>query len=173
MRRSVALPAGAELDEVLPLPYPEPCRGCGETGETQLLLRIPRKLIGRRTPADKLKPWPLCTACIPSLPARIRERLPKDDDVSDETPTPTETQTETQTSTQRASKAASRAAKERAAETARHLTLTSAGDVSPFLGAALALSADLLAGVAPAAADDAFADGMTAAAAARTPAPRG
>ena len=44
----------------------------------------------------------------------------------------------------------------RAAETARHLTLTSAGGVSPFIGAALALSADLLAGVAPAAADDAF-----------------
>ena len=44
----------------------------------------------------------------------------------------------------------------RAAETARHLTLTSAGAVSPFIGAALALSADLLAGVAPAAADDAF-----------------
>ena len=44
----------------------------------------------------------------------------------------------------------------RAAETARHLTLTSAGGVSPFIGPALALSADLLAGVAPAAADDAF-----------------
>jgi hypothetical protein len=80
-------------------------------------LRIPRKLIGRRTPADKLKPWPLCTACIPSLPARIRERLPQDDQMSDETPT--ETPTPTETSTQRASKAASKAARERAAETAR------------------------------------------------------
>lgn len=82
MRRSVAPPAGATLDAELPLPHPASCRGCGEPATTQLLLRIPRALIGRRTPADKMKPWPMCEGCIDKLPPTLREsvRPPEEDE---------------------------------------------------------------------------------------------
>ena len=75
MHRSVAPPAGATLDAELPLPHPASCRGCGEPATTQLLLCIPRAIIGRRTPADKLLTWPTCEPCIAELPPTLRESV--------------------------------------------------------------------------------------------------
>jgi hypothetical protein len=82
VRRSVAPPAGATLDAELPLPHPASCRGCGEPATTQLLLCIPRAIIGRRTPADKFLTWSTCEPCIAELPPTLREsvRPPEEDE---------------------------------------------------------------------------------------------